>query len=312
MNVLKANTVVGRVKICLAAAMIMLSAAGAIAQTRSDSIRARFLDGKGKDVLVVCHRGDWRGYAENSLEGINSAIDMGVDVVEIDLRRTADGELILMHDSRIDRSTTGKGKVAELTLDSIKNVYLRSGVGERTPYRVPTLREVLVDVKGRVMLNLDKAADYFDQVWQLAEETGTTSQIIMKSTAPAADIKAKYGQYLDRIIYIPVVRLDKPRALEIIKENEELLNCPAYEVTFADSLSTMPPKVNELIGGKKRIWYNSLWSTLAGGHDDFASLVDPAEGYGYLLDNGATVIQTDQPAYLIRYLKSIGRRDEDN
>ncbi|MBD5425830.1 MAG: glycerophosphodiester phosphodiesterase family protein, partial [Bacteroides sp.] len=180
--------------------MILLSATTAIAQTRSDSIRTRFLNGNGKDVLVVCHRGDWRGYAENSLEGINSAINMGVDVVEIDLRRTADGELILMHDSRIDRSTTGKGKVAELTLDSIKNVYLRSGVGERTPYRVPTLKEVLVAVKGRVMLNLDKAADYFDQVWQLAEETGTTSQIIMKSTAPAADIKAKYGQYLDSLI----------------------------------------------------------------------------------------------------------------
>lgn len=283
--------------------LCLLSAATCLGATRADSIRAKMLDPTDKEVLVAVHRGDWRNYAENSLEGIDNAIKMGADIIEIDLRRTADGELILMHDRTIDRSTTGKGKVKELTLDSIRRVYLRSGVGEKTPYKVPTLEEALVAVKGKVLINLDKAFDYFDQVMEIAERTGTTSQIVMKSTAPAKEVKETYGKYLDRVIYMPVVRIDKPGATDKVKEYIEVLNPAAFELTYADSTCTTGRELRRLLEGKHRIWYNSLWGSLAGGHDDFASLVDPKEGYGFLSDSlGATMIQTDQPAYLMGYL----------
>lgn len=62
-----------------------------------------------KDVLVVSHRGDWRNACENSVEAVRNASRMGVDIVEIDLGRTKDGELIVMHDDKVDRTTTGKG-----------------------------------------------------------------------------------------------------------------------------------------------------------------------------------------------------------
>ena len=137
------------------------------AQTRLDSIRNKLFAPENKNVLVASHRGDWRNACENSIEAIDNAVKMGVDIVEVDLARTKDGHLILMHDSKLDRTTTGKGLVADHTLAEIKALQLRNGCHIKTIYKVPTLEEALLFAKGRVMLNLDKAFDYFDQVYTL-------------------------------------------------------------------------------------------------------------------------------------------------
>ena len=65
-----------------------------------EMIRKAFLDPKSDQVLVVAHRGNWRSAPENSVAAIDSAIQMGVDIVEIDIHKTKDGQLILMHDDR--------------------------------------------------------------------------------------------------------------------------------------------------------------------------------------------------------------------
>lgn len=57
-----------------------------------------------QSVLVVSHRGDWRNAPENSLQAFQNCIDMGVDMVELDLKKTKDGELILMHDNTLNRT----------------------------------------------------------------------------------------------------------------------------------------------------------------------------------------------------------------
>ncbi len=225
------------------------TAIGASAQTPADTMRMNFLNPHHDEVLVAVHRGDWRNYAENCLEGIESAVKMGADIVEIDLWRTADGELVLMHDRTIDRTSTGKGKVADLTLDSIRGVQLRNGVRARTPYRIPTLEEALVANKGRVLFNLDKAFDYFDQVMEILDRTGTTSQVIMKSEAPAGEVKEKYGKYLDRVIYMPIVRIDRPGAVEKVKEYLDVLAPPAFEFTYADSTCTTGVELAEMLKG---------------------------------------------------------------
>ena len=77
-----------------------------------------------KYVTVVAHRGDWRNHPENSIPAFQSCIDMGIDMIEIDVRRTKDGQLILMHDPTVDRCTNGKGKVADLTYDEIQKLRL--------------------------------------------------------------------------------------------------------------------------------------------------------------------------------------------
>ena len=59
--------------------------------------------------MVVSHRGDWRNAPENSIQAFRNCIDMGVDMVELDLKKTKDGVLVLMHDKKIDRTMNGKG-----------------------------------------------------------------------------------------------------------------------------------------------------------------------------------------------------------
>jgi glycerophosphoryl diester phosphodiesterase len=257
-----------------------------------------------KDVLVVSHRGDWRNACENSVEAVRNASRMGVDIVEIDLGRTKDGELIVMHDDKVDRTTTGKGYVKDLTLAEIKQLRLRNGCNIKTIYKVPTLEEVLLEAKGKVMLNLDKAFDYFHQVYELLEKTGTADLVIMKSNAPAEDVQRDYGKYLDKVIFMPKVNLDDEDAIRKLNDYLRILQPVAIEFKFAHDTNPLPYEVKRIMAGKSRIWYNTLWDTHAGGHDDDCSLVNPDKGYGYLIENlGATILQTDRPAYLIDYLK---------
>lgn len=271
---------------------------------RVAAIREKLFNPDSKDVLVVSHRGDWRNACENSVEAVRNASRMGVDIVEIDLGRTKDGELIVMHDDKVDRTTTGKGYVKDLTLAEIKQLRLRNGCNIKTIYKVPTLEEVLLEAKGKVMLNLDKAFDYFHQVYELLEKTGTADLVIMKSNAPAEDVQRDYGKYLDKVIFMPKVNLDDEDAIRKLNDYLRILKPVAIEFKFAHDTNPLPYEVKRIMAGKSRIWYNTLWDTHAGGHDDDCSLVNPDKGYGYLIENlGATILQTDRPAYLIDYLK---------
>lgn len=287
----------------------MAAAASAQEQDRVGRIREKLLDPDNKDVIVAAHRGDWRYACENSLEAIESAISMGVDIVEVDLACTKDGKLILMHDEKVDRTTTGTGYVKDLTLAEIRKLHLRNGCSVKTSYKVPTLEEALLAAKGRVMLNLDKAFNYFDKVYDLLEKTGTADLVIMKSKVPAKQVKKKYGKYLDDVLFMPVVDLDLPEAMDNLRSYLRMLKPVAVEFVYRSDDNPLPYKVKEVMEGKSRIWYNTLWDTLAGGHDDDCSLKDPDKGYGYLIDNlGATILQTDRPRFLIDYLKTKGRR----
>lgn len=160
----------------------MMALLASHARDRIDSIRCELFNPNNHKVIVASHRGDWRNFPENSLEAIDNAISMGVDIVEIDVQRTKDSVLIVMHDPTLDRTTTGKGRIDESTFDYISTLRLKNGCNIRTIHKVPTLEEALVHAKGKIMVNLDKADRYFDQVYDLIVKTGTAGQIIIKVT----------------------------------------------------------------------------------------------------------------------------------
>lgn len=269
---------------------------------RSEQIRADLLNPDCQRVLVASHRADWRGWPENSIPAIESAIAMGVDIVELDLQCTADSQLIVMHDSKINRTTTGKGLVAEMTLDSIRTFRLKNGVNIRTRHEIPTLREVLLLCKGRVLINLDKADRYFDLVVPLLQETGTTRQIIMKGRKPADEVRALYGQYLDEVIYMPIVDMNDSASVQLFSAHLDSQPC-AFELCWRTDDGYVR-EASKMAKGKALLWVNCLWDTLCGGHEDDEAMKDPDANYGYLIDSlGFRIIQTDRPEYLIHYLK---------
>ena len=282
----------------------------AFAQDHATEIRNKLLDGDRSSVLVAAHRGDWRFAPENSLPAIDNAIKMGVDIVEIDVQRTKDGHIILMHDATLDRTTTGKGKISEWTLDSIRALKLKNGCAIKTKEIVPTLEEAFTHAKGRIMLNLDKADRYFDEIYELMVKTGTTKQIIMKGSKSPDEVKEQFGKYLEDVIYMPVVNLDKDDAGEQMDVFMKDLSPVAYELLFKDDRNVLPKEMKFKLDGKALIWYNTLWDTLCGGHDDDMALDNRDNAYGYLINElGARIIQTDRPAFLIEYLKEKGLHD---
>lgn len=275
-----------------------------VAQDRVTQIREKLLSRDQNSVMVVAHRGDWRNFPENSLEAIDNAIKMGVDIVELDVARTKDGVLILMHDRTLNRTTTGKGLITEANMDDIRKLNLRNGCNIRTIHKVPTLEEALLHAKGKIMINLDKADVYFDEIYELLKKTGTAKQIIMKGRKPVSEVKKQFGEYLEEVIYMPIVDLDKPEAEKQINKFVQELSPVAFELLFVKDSNELPKQLPAQLKGKALIWYNTLWDTMAGGHDDDMSLNDPDAGYGYLIDKlGARIIQTDRPAYLLEYLR---------
>ena len=299
-----------RIAIVLLALAVLAGCAGggtqsAVPENRAEALRMQLLSGDTSAVLVVAHRGDWRYAPENSIAAIEHSIAVGVDIVELDLQLTKDSVLIVMHDATLNRTTTGKGRVADWTLDSIRTLKLKNGCGIRTKHTVPTLEEALLAARGRVLLNLDKADRYFDLVVPLLEKTGTTRQIVMKGSKPAAEVLGLYGKYLDEVIYMPVVNLDREDAPESMEAYIAELKPVAYELIYAEAEdAAMPLRMRDELRGKALIWYNTLWDTLCGGHDDDLSLEDPDAAFGYLIDTlGARIIQTDRDEHLMTYLR---------
>jgi glycerophosphoryl diester phosphodiesterase len=255
-------------------------------------------------VLVAAHRADWRQYPENSLEAIRSAINMGVDMVEIDVQRTSDGVLVLMHDLTVDRATNGKGLVSSYTLDSLKKLSLKNGLGRPTIFKIPTLEEALLTVKGRIMINLDKCYPFIQEAFVLVQKTGTLKEALFKGEAAVSQLKKDYGTLIPSIAYMPIIDLDNSDAHKTMLAFQSAFKVPVAEFIFKQDTAAVFKQLSAFRRAGSKIWINSLWASLNGGHDDDRATTDMAGSYGWILAHGATIIQTDRPELLLNYLRT--------
>lgn len=128
---------------------------------------------------LSAHRGAHVVAPENSVEAIKWAGLLGYGFVEIDIQTTKDGHYVLMHDSTIDRTTTGTGRIDNLTLEEIKSYSLINEDGTETNYKVPTLSEALnAASEYGVGVNFDGSKgdwsnkQFVDDIMDEAEKTG--------------------------------------------------------------------------------------------------------------------------------------------
>lgn len=123
----------------------------------------------GIPVIAVGHRGTMKFAPENTLAAFDKAIEMGARAVEMDVRMTADGEFVIMHDATVDRTTNGRGLVSRMTLAEIKALDAGSWFGpDFAGERAPTLREALRHVKGRAAVDIDFKAGPDDSAQRIA------------------------------------------------------------------------------------------------------------------------------------------------
>ena len=132
---------------CCAAIMPACAQAPRLHTVKIDSIeelQAYFTYDPARDVIVSGHRGGMMpGYPENCIESCEKTLSLMPTFFEIDFSFTKDSVMVLMHDLTIDRTTTGKGLVADYTYDELRRLHLVDRDGKVTPYRIPRLKDVL-------------------------------------------------------------------------------------------------------------------------------------------------------------------------
>jgi glycerophosphoryl diester phosphodiesterase len=109
--------------------------------------------------LVIGHRGAMGHETENSLASIQKALDLGVDMIEIDVFKIKSGEIMVFHDETVDRLTNGPGRIEEYNIFDLKKLILDGG------HKIPMLQDVLKLIDNQVALNIElKGADTADRV----------------------------------------------------------------------------------------------------------------------------------------------------
>lgn len=270
--------------------------------------RAQALYEEGK-VSVISHRGDWRNTPENSIRAIQNCIDLGVNMVEIDIKKTKDNELILLHDKTLDRTTTGKGFPQDYTLAEIKQMRLRNGAGVATSHQIPTLEEAMIVAKGKIWVNIDKGYDYFDLVEKVLEKTGTTQQVLIKAGLPYQKVVAENKAVLDKLFFMPIIDMANPDAMTMVEEYIKNMQPKVFEVCFTQIDQALQNVLDRIQKSGSKVWINTLWPSLCAGLNDDRAVEENQQDsiWGKVIEMGASFIQTDRPKELVNYLRNQGK-----
>jgi glycerophosphoryl diester phosphodiesterase len=232
----------------VAAAFLLLAAMRAPAFAADDThigeIRERLQNAnRWRDhVMVVAHRGggmegDRKSHPENSIAAVLNSIDLGAEMVELDIQKSSDGEFVVFHDSWLDRSSTCKGELAKRTLAELKECRLViAGTGVATDEPIPTLREMLDVTKDRIFINIDNKLDIeaLPDIVAVAREAGMADQIVIKRNLWSPQKIDEMTQVLGRTgsgpIFMPIIADDAVRDPKFLEAATTAFSADAVEL----------------------------------------------------------------------------------
>ena len=258
---------------------------------------------------IVAHRGAWHNAPENSIDALEAAISLGCEIMETDVQRSSDGILFPLHDSTLDRMTGARGTAQNLTISELRGLRLRERNGgadmPESSLTIPTLDEVLEVAKGRIFLDLDvKYPWLLDVTGACVCRHRMQDQINLKSKLrnqeDFAVLKALEARH--STIIMPQIRFGSDDA-DMLFELMTQLKSPMVEAKF-DSLETIALRADLFRSHNVSVWVNTLDAVACCGLTDSAATLDPVSVWGELLNAGTSIVQTDEPKELIRYLKS--------
>ena len=298
----------GMMMAAIGAAAIGAAASG-FGQTRTESLRARLLSGDRDGVFTASHRADWKLAPENSLAALEIAIRNGVEIVETDVRRTKDGHLVILHDPHVERVTNGRGYVADMTLEELKRLNLRDALGQTTPEKIPTLAEYMSAAKGRVWLYLDKAGQdggaLVPQILALAKSHGTLEETVFVLDWPYEKARAVFGGDLEKVLYCPVIEDKIPDLESYVDEWLAKFKPFAFQFRFASTDSRTFALLPKVLDAGSRAFVAATWQNHTAGHDDRASIMGlPKDGWGWLVERGFSILETNFPRELKAFLST--------
>lgn len=268
-------------------AITAMSLASYAQSTKLDGLIANY---KNQDyVMVAAHRANHIVYPENSAAAINESIRSGVDIVELDVRETKDGKLIIMHDRSIDRTTNGTGLVKDLDWKYLQTLNLKIN-DSVTNEKIPTLEEVFKLAKGKILIDLDFKSDSKQAVintYKLIEKYQVEQQVIF--------YLYDYKRIPEVYALNPNVKI-MPRAYSA-NDVEAILKFDYITVVQVDDRFYTDNLLKKAFDKGMRVWVNAL------GDYDRMERVEKYSGFQKCFDKKyINVIQTDLPEQLLDYL----------
>lgn len=162
-------------------------------------------DARCGEVMVAAHRGHHILVPENSLASLRAAAALGAEVVEVDVRHTSDEQLVLMHDTKVNRTTDGTGTVSAMTAEEIRALTLLGGQESDPESReVPSFTDALeLAISLGVMLYVDQKTDRGDLVRTAVSGAGALEHVLVR-TGLASSVEHVAAE--PRLIVMPNVR----------------------------------------------------------------------------------------------------------
>ncbi|HCS73722.1 MAG TPA: hypothetical protein DIW17_07595 [Clostridiales bacterium] len=255
-------------------------------------------------ILVFGHRGVGETHLENTMTGFQMAIDAKVDGLETDIQMTSDGHLILVHDSKVDRTTNGTGLVAEKTLSEIRELTI--GQGEKTP-----LLSDLFDLASRypsLLLNLEIKVypDVEGEAWT-SEVIDKTIQMLEEYDLAERSVFTSFSSwvlaYIDKN-YSGKYKLQGFYPYSVMREKEapdaKLFSVCMYNILHDENGRQLHTEGQVC----PKEWFDSL---IADDIEPWLSTgVKSKEELASALIRGGCLVTSDEPQTTLSYLRSIG------
>ena len=266
-----------------------------------------FLTRPGRPPAIVVHRGAWTKGPENSVASMRRAYDAGHPVVEVDVQQAACGTLFLMHDFTLDRMTGHAEFARRLTMPQLAALRLRDRDGGPdqpfTEATVPGLAEVLLGAQGRGYLDLDvKFPELMDDTAACAAANGAADRVAIKIPLRNAADADRLLRLQDRhgVMVMPITNMTAD-TVDALCRRVIGVAAAVTELSF-DTVETLHRAAGLLIPAGVSVWVNTLDVSHSAGLCDTAAQGDPAAVWGKLFDAGVSVIQTDIPDDLARFI----------
>lgn len=182
-----------------------------------------------KQAVVVCHRGASLWAPENTLASLEKAIELGAEVVELDVRPSRDGVLYVMHDATVDRTTNGTGRISDLTSEEIDALDAGAWFGaDFAGERVPRLNRFLDACKGRIATYVEIKEGDPGEVRDMLAVRGMLEEAWTFSFDQAirAEARAKVPDLRRMVLFIHVGSVDRAIAqdAQILEFHEDNLS----------------------------------------------------------------------------------------
>lgn len=249
-------------------------------------------------VIISGHRGAWRDsdYPDNSFEGLQYAAEQVPEIFfEVDPRLTKDSVIVLMHDATMERTTTGKGKLADYTFEELDMIRLKDDRGNITTFKVPTLEEVIRWSIGKAVLNLDRKDVPPEMIIDLVKKCDAERHIML---TVHSGTQAKY--YYDRL---PEVMLSSRIRNETEYEDFASAGVP-WENMIAYVGQTIDENNKSLMDKLHTLGVRCMIA-LSPTHDRLESIEERAVKYEKELSRYPDIIETDYPIELWEVVRRV-------